>query len=70
MCCVGLTVTCPSSDEQDGVVTSSLMPKRYKFIHVPRAGRGGGVAVLCKEQYSMRAIPSFKEERAVHISIV
>ena len=53
--CVALTETWLKSDGNDCVTTSALVPEGYKLLHVPRSGkRGGGVAVICREQYKMK----------------
>ncbi len=49
--CVALTETWLSPDEDNNkAVISSLLPEGYDMIHVPRAGKGGGVGFIHRSQ--------------------
>jgi hypothetical protein len=59
--CAALTETWLTGDDRDDAVKSQLLPPGYKFLHVPRSGsRGGGVAVVSKEQYSIKLDTPFQ----------
>ena len=52
--CIALTETWLKRGDEVLPHRSKLVPNGYQFISVPRPkGRGGGVAVLCKDQYHM-----------------
>ena len=44
-----ITETWHKGDERDDVIIAELTPPGYKIEHVPREGRGGGVAVLHRD---------------------
>ena len=58
VCIAALTESWLTGNEQDNVIKSQSVPAGYRMQHVPRAGsRGGGVAMIWKEQYAMKLEP-------------
>ena len=71
MDCVALTETWLGQNDSDAAVKSALTPEGYKFMHVPRVGqRGGGVAVICKERYTVKVEPSVKASSFESINVL
>ena len=70
--CVAMTETWLSSNEQDNnTVLSALVPSSYRLLHVARHGaKGGGVAFMCKKQYSIKMDASFKASSFESMSVL
>ena len=71
MDCAALTETWLYGADRDNAVKSQLVPAGYKLLHVPRSGsRGGGVAVVGKEQYGLKLDTSFQAESFETMSVM
>ena len=71
MDCAALTETWLYGDDRDNAVKSQLVPAGYKFLHVARSGsRGGGVAVVCKEQYGLKLDNPFQADSFETMSVL
>lgn len=46
-----ITETWLKGDERDEVILAELKPPGYHVKHVPRKGRGGGIAVMHRDSY-------------------
>lgn len=69
--CAALTETWLTGDDRDNAIKSQLVPAGYKLLHVPRAGsRGGGVAVISKEQYGIKLDTAFQATSFETMSVI
>ena len=58
---IALTETWLSTDDRDQRIIGEITPPGYNFLQVPRLGKkGGGVAVLCRDNFKIQMKPSFK----------
>ena len=58
---IALTETWLTGTESDQRIIGKLTPPGYSFHQVPRYGRtGGGVAVLCRDSFKIRVLPTYK----------
>ena len=70
--CVAITESWLSSTEEENEVTiSALVPSSYKLLHVPRQeGRGGGVAFICKNHYKTKLENGFTARSFESMTVV